>query len=364
MQENRNFLTEQIITYLGNKRGLYRHVEEEIIRIQKELGKSKTRNVDLFSGSGIIARMMKKYSSTLIVNDLEDYSRIINECYLTNIEDFNLSTYNEHKNELLDRMNNGFEAGIITENYSPQDDTNIKHGERVFYTNENAIYIDTARKYIETIDEESRSHFLAPLLYEASVKTNTGGVFKGFYKDKETGIGQFGGTGEFALQRIKGKIEIEKPVLSNFSCEVIIEQEDSNELVKNLRNLDIVYIDPPYNQHPYGSNYFMLNVIANNELPKEISKVSGIPKNWNRSKYNVKKDALTALSNLVKNIDSKYLIISYNSEGFISYKEMVKMLKGFGSLEIREIPYNTYRASRNLSERNLYVEEYLFILKK
>ena len=41
-------------------------------------------------------------------------------------------------------------------------------------------------------------------------------------------------------------------------------------------NLDLVYLDPPYNQHPYGSNYFMLNVIANNQTTK-ISKVSGIP---------------------------------------------------------------------------------------
>ena len=34
-----------------------------------------------------------------------------------------------------------------------------------------------------------------------------------------------------------------------------------NELVKEIEPVDLAYFDPPYNQHPYGSNYFMLNII-------------------------------------------------------------------------------------------------------
>jgi adenine-specific DNA-methyltransferase len=64
------------------------------------------------------------------------------------------------------------------------------------------------------------------------------------------------------------------------------------------------------------------------------------------------------------NIDSKYILISYNSEGYITYDEMSQILNKYGNVEVHEIVYNTYRGSRNLSERNLYVKEYLFILKK
>jgi adenine-specific DNA-methyltransferase len=101
---------------------------------------------------------------------------------------------------------------------------------------------------------------LGPLLSEASVHANTAGVFKGFYKNRHTGVGQFGGSGSDALTRILGRIVLEVPVLSLFECEYEVFQEDANALVHKLRGLDLAYIDPPYNQHPYGSNYFMLNL--------------------------------------------------------------------------------------------------------
>ena len=51
-----------------------------------------------------------------------------------------------------------------------------------------------------------------------------------------------------------------KAGFSNFDSELEIFQEDTVGLSKKLQNLDVVYLDPPYNQHPYGSNYFMLNL--------------------------------------------------------------------------------------------------------
>ena len=48
------------------------------------------------------------------------------------------------------------------------------------------VKIDTIRKAIDSVPESYKKFFLAPLLYEASVHTNTSGVFKGFYKDKNT----------------------------------------------------------------------------------------------------------------------------------------------------------------------------------
>ncbi len=67
-----------------------------------------------------------------------------------------------------------------------------------------------------------------PLLSEASIHANTAGVFKGFYKDRRTGVGRFGGTGSDALIRILGEITLEVPVLSNFECDYQVLQEDAN----------------------------------------------------------------------------------------------------------------------------------------
>ncbi len=43
---------------------------------------------------------------------------------------------------------------------------------------------------------------------------------------------------------------------------------------------------------------------------------------------------------------------------------MEKLLSRFGRVTRRDIPYNAYRASRNLSGREKYVSEYLFLLEK
>jgi adenine-specific DNA-methyltransferase len=108
----------------------------------------------------------------------------------------------------------------------------------------------------------------------------------------------------------------------------------------------------------------MLNLILEYKYPETISAVSGIPENWNRSFYNKREAALQTLEELVKNINAKYAIISYNCEGFIAIDQMKKMLKKLGSLQILETKYNTFRGARNLGMREIYTKEYLFLLKK
>lgn len=361
MMENEKYLTEQIITYIGNKRKLLNEIAEEVENILFQLKIEKAKICDLFSGSGVVARKLKQYSSHLYVNDLEKYSCIINDCYLTNKEDFNEDVYSELYDLIIH-----YEPieGIITENYSPKNTFDIKEGERVFYTHENAIKIDTIRNAIDKIPESYKKFFIAPLLYEASVHTNTSGVFKGFYKSKEKNIGKFGGDGENALDRIMGNIELKKPVFSNYSCQVTVFNKDANVLAEELSGLDITYIDPPYNQHPYASNYFMLNTIVDNKLGNNISKVSGIPDDWNKSLYNKKNEISKVFENLIKNIDSKYIIVSYNNEGFISLDEMQRILSKYGELKTREINYVAFRGSRNLKNRSKHTIEYIFVLKK
>lgn len=365
MQENSEFLTQQIITYIGNKRALIGDIETCVVQIKSELNKKRCVCADLFSGSGIVARMLKQHSETLICNDLENYSYVINSCYLTNKDEFDFQTYNSLKEQILHAADKEKIPGIITENYAPKDEERITKQDRVFYTKENALLLDTYRNLIEQYAEKNfRQYFLAPLITEASIHTNTSGVFKGFYKDKKSGIGTFGGNGKNALTRILKPIELKTPVFSNFNSRVELYQKNTVALSSELKDIDIAYLDPPYNQHPYGSNYFMLNLILKNEITSPASPVSGIISNWNRSEFNIKSKALDSLETIIKNIGAKYCIISYNSEGFISFDEMSDMLKKYGELSTKEIKYNTFRGSRNLNSRNIHVREYLFILKK
>ncbi len=363
--ENPNYLTKQLITYIGNKRTLLDFIGLGLNHVREKLGRNKLSIFDVFSGSGIVARYFKQYSDKLIVNDMEDYSRVINSCYLKNSADVDKKVltdiYMELQNIIISRP---IADGFIKELYAPSDDKDISYGERVFYTTRNAAYLDTARQHIENIAPEFRNLFLAPLLSEASIHANTSGVFKGFYKNRASGVGQFGGNNGDALLRILGDIELKYPIFSNYKCEVEVLQGNSNEIVPEIPQVDVAYLDPPYNQHPYGSNYFMLNLLVNYKKPEKISNVSGIPVDWNRSSFNKRGEAFDSFKDLVEKINAKYLLVSFNSDGFISLQEMIKLLERVGKVEVLETKYNTFRGSRNLKARDIHVKEYLYLVEK
>lgn len=382
--ENTQYLTEQLITYIGNKRSLLSFIGEGVEHVCKTLGKEKLDTFDVFSGSGIVSRFLKQYSDNQYANDMEDYGKIISSCYLANKSEVDSAYLTELHvrlkalctKQLPDFLNDEMTSfksdslpGFISEYYAPHNMEDIHMGERCFYTPYNACYIDCMRKNIsEIVPQELSPFFIAPLLSEASIHANTGGVFKGFYKNSKTGIGKFGGNGANALTRINGHISLPYPVFSNFESRIRVFQNDANILAgeNQVPHVDLAYIDPPYNQHPYGSNYFMLNLIANYRKPDQsiMSRVSGIPKDWNRSLYNKKRMASQTFLELAAKLDTKYLLVSFNNEGFISEEEMVTLLTSVGKVTVLESKYNAYRASRNLNSRSIHTKEYLYVVEK
>ena len=386
--ENAEFLQSQLITYIGNKRALLDFIGQGICEVQAKIGRAKLSCLDLFAGSGIVSRYLKQYASSITVNDLEQYSGIINRCYLRNKSEINIDELQklhaslckkiDRRMAALEKSASGFKsAGFISELYAPASEDNIEKGERCFYTPYNAAYLDLARQLIEKeVSPELRDFFIAPLLSEASIHANTAGIFKGFYKNSKTGRGQFGGNGRNALSRIRGKISLPFPVFSEFDCKSRVFSSDANSLVLDEALydkafttggvFDLAYFDPPYNQHPYGSNYFMLNLIADYQRPdaENISRVSGIPRDWNRSDYNKKRRVAEVFVELVRNVRARFVLVSFNSEGFIPKDEMIELLSSCGKVKVLEADYNAFRGSRNLSGREIHVKEFLFLVEK
>ncbi|MFT3882694.1 MAG: DNA adenine methylase [Gemmatales bacterium] len=363
--ENPDYLSRQLITYLGNKRSLLGNIGLAVEQVKARLGKTKLRVFDAFSGSGVVSRYLKAHAEYLVSNDLEDYAAVTSRCYLRNKSNVDRQSLLK----LVDNLNaqvssDNIQPGFIEELYSPRDDQQITKEDRVFYTQDNARRLDRYRQLIDAVPSEFQDLLLGPLLSKASIHANTAGVFKGFYKNRQTQIGQFGGSGSDALLRIKGQIVLEPPILSRFECDVEVLQQDANEAARHLKNLDLAYLDPPYNQHPYGSNYFMLNLLVNYQRPVEMSRVSGIPTNWRRSGYNVRSRSLRLFQELIETLDAKFLLISFNNEGFISPQEMRAMLNRLGSVNVLETKYNAFRGSRNFDRRAIHVMEQLFMVER
>lgn len=362
------FFTSQLITYIGNKRRLLPFINQGIENIKRKLGKEKLVALDGFSGSGAVSRLLKYHTSELWVNDFEDYCEVISKCYLANKSEVDFDYLDKTIRWLnANKLKHKDKVRFIEKNYAPEDDNNIKPGERVFYTNKNAKIIDNLKSLIfKEISQDTRHFFLAPLIVAASIHTNTSGVFKGFHK--KNGNGWFGGRGENALTRIKKEISLNVPIFSDVECDTHIKKMDINYLVKSAdipAVFDLVYYDPPYNQHPYGSNYFMLNIIANEaeEIPIQDG-ISGIAMDWKRSAYNKYDSATNAMDELIADTPAKYILISYNDEGIIRIDDFKRILNKYGTYELLTKEYNTYRGSRNLNNRNIKVQELLWVLKK
>lgn len=364
-----DFVNQTMLTCIGNKRKLVKHIKQIIVELGEHLGKTKLHIVDGFSGSSVVSRELSDVCESLYVNDMEKYAYLMAKCFLVKPSPDQRQRIEHHihtMNAMAEHKTNMVE-GIICAHYAPANTADIQEDERCFYTRENAVIIDTLRHYIETqVEEELKDYCLVPLLTKASIHTNTAGVFKGFYKGGN-GIGKFGGEGANALSRIMKEIRLEVPMWNtrdDYHC--VCSNQNVNEFIKTIPDhMDVIYLDPPYNQHPYGSNYFMLNVIIDNVEPTDISKVSGIPKSWNKSDYNKRELAIKSMTELLGYATQKshYVLLSYNNEGIIRTEDWVTIFEPY-TVTKKDILYDTFKGCRNLKERSNKVVEILYIIEK
>ena len=365
----KTYYTDQIITYMGNKRKFLTKINDIISHLEEKEGR-KLSFGDGFAGSGIVSRLFKNRASQLYTNDISGYSRTLNECYLSNFSPDELKTIEKYivtANRHADRKTKKYAAPFIHGRWSPLNDS-IKENERVYFTAENGERIDILRNYIETIPLQYRPYLLASLLVECSIHNNTNGQFSAFYKNGS--VGQYGGKNNIDLHRITKPIRLQVPVYSNSPCEVHIDQKDTNEWIKEIPEVDVMYYDPPYNKHPYNIFYFLLDIV--NTWDKSIvipDTYRGQPMHWEKSKYNSSVHAKRALENLIENTRAKYVLLSYNNGGIIPVAELDRILKKHGKLEKIPVEHKTYNRLKGISEykrqhKKNPIQEYFWLLTK
>ncbi|MGB1628932.1 MAG: DNA adenine methylase, partial [Candidatus Thalassarchaeaceae archaeon] len=217
--------------------------------------------------------------------------------------------------------------------------------------------IDAMRELIsnwvdnDMISDTEFSYIMASFMYSVSYVSNTSGVFKGFHKG-------WGGSNGTAQYRICSDIKLRPAIIYDNGQDNISSREDAGLLVDNLSELlgdvpDIVYLDPPYNQHPYGSNYHVLNSIVLWDKPKFPEKItrgtkSAIRLDWRserRSAYNYSIKAAEEFDNLIRKINCKYILTSYSTEGNIPLEKIMNILGSKGSLSVVKREYVRYRVS-------------------
>ncbi len=367
------YLFQQLIPYIGNKRKLLPLIYRSI----RATGVKGGTFLDLFSGSGVVARLAKVLGFRVIANDWEPYSFEINQCFIK-------CNRASRRFKSLGGMNRVFEIlnglepvdGYITTYYCPRDDQSPDPDrERMFFTRYNGRRIDAVREQIAewssqgVIGRLERSVLLAPLIFATSYVSNTSGVFKAYHRG-------WGGRNGTALYRILSRLALVSPVFySNGNQAHQVYCQDALKLVGELPPVEVAYVDPPYNQHQYGSNYHLLNTVALWDKPalnpairagRRIKDKSAIRKDWRRrrSRFCYQGEAEEELFQLIKRLRARFVLLSYSTDGIVPLERLVEILTAFGSVEVTAQRYKRYRVSPTRPSPRPHNLEFVLILEK
>ncbi|CAI3932027.1 DNA adenine methylase [Commensalibacter papalotli (ex Botero et al. 2024)] len=356
--QTKDYLFNQLIPYIGNKRKLLDLIQQTLIASQKGLKTHQGLFIDCFAGTGVVSRLAKTMGFQVYCNDWEYYSQALNIASIQTQQPptyFNQFTYTE----IIQQLNNLPPIeDWVSKHLCPQNDLNYDTAkERMFYMHKNGMRIDAIRQQIAQWDEKElltpiqKACLLAPLLYCACYHANTSGVFKGFHKG-------WGGQTKTALYRIAADLQL-FPIQFYDNCQNNqIFRMDAQALAEQLQHMElpdysIAYLDPPYNQHPYGANYHVLNSIALWDKPDLSPHIiphekSAIRKDWRterKSAYNVRKQATQAYQKLLETLPTQWIATSYSTDGFINLDDMIRQNCEIGELRVFAKSYKRYRVS-------------------
>ena len=332
------------MNYIGSKYSLLDFLETTIEEVTGYKNGDNYVFADLFAGTGIVGQTYKAKGCTVISNDIQYYSYVLNKHYIENIPELDTS--------LLDTLNNLQPVkGFIYKNYCEGSGSG-----RNYFTNENGMKCDAIRIELDRlhssgqINDNLYFYYLASLVHSIDKYANTASVYGAFLKHIKKSARK-----EFQLELL--------PVVSGSIGEAY--NEDINTLVKKIHG-DVLYLDPPYNTRQYCSNYHVLETIARYDNP-ELSGVTGLrDSSSQKSKFCSKRTVAETFEDLIKNAQFKYIFLSYNNEGLMSLDTIKEIMSSHGEYSFFTKEYRRFKADKE-DNRNIAAgstTEYLHCLIK
>lgn len=307
--------------YLGSKQKLLGFIEEVVDKHTEGIDSV----ADIFGGTGVVSNLFRKKGKKIIVNDILRSNYISYQTWFGNqkIDYDKIKNIIKELNELPAEKDN-----YVSENF----------GNR-YFSMENARKIGEIRERIEDyqVNEREKAFLLTSLLYAMDKVANTVGHYDAYRKKMDSH--------EPLFLRIPANYQ-------NRNNEIYC--EDANQLVRKIK-ADLVYIDTPYNSRQYGDAYHLLENIIEWKKPKVVGVAKKmVDRSHIKSHYSTKK-APQAFEDLIQNIDSKYILVSYNnmakkgngrSNAKISNEEIINTLKKRGKVTVFEMPFQVFTTGK------------------
>lgn len=316
---------------------------------------------DVFAGTGVVGRHFKQQGFRVVANDIQYYAYCLNRALLglnrePRFADVPIRPIRrEDRGEAVVAHLNGLPGvkGFVYHHYCPSGDAG-----RLYFTDVNGQRCDAIRLAIESwwleglLTESEYFYLLACLIDGMDRVANTASVYAAFLK-------QLKKTARKPLMVLPLPI-----VFSQYRHQAF--NEDGAQLIGRVA-CDVLYMDPPYNQRQYCTNYHVLETIARYDDP-EVYGMTGLRPHANqKSDFCSKHRALPTLEAMVRQTQARYVFLSYNSEGLMKKTDIVDVLSQYGRVEVASCEHGRFRADVD-RENRVYradrVEEYLFCLEK
>ena len=294
---------------------------------------------DIFAGTGVVAQRALQTYERVVVNDFLHLNNVMYRAFFAPCE------WSEERVQTIINEFNDINPAKIGENYFSKN-----FGGKYFY-HDTAKIVGYIRGRLQALQknltDKEYAVLLASLIYSIDRHANTMGHFDAYHHKTPT-----------AHQFQMRMIEVE-----SFNG-VEIHQEDSNQLARHI-NVDLTYLDPPYNSRQYSRFYHVYENLVQWKKP-QLYGTALKPKEENMSDY-CRNAAFTAFTDLVSHINSRYLVVSYNntyhskstsSENKIKLEQLEEVLNKCGKTQVFNHEFKAFNSGKTEFDDH---REYLFI---
>ena len=304
-----------MIKYLGSKRTLVGAIGRVASAVEARSA------VDLFTGTTRVAQELKRRGMHVTAVDTATYSEVLADCYIAT--DADAIDEAELAEALQDLRRVTPRPGYFTETFC----------ERArYFQPKNGARIDAMRDRIEARYADSPLHgvLLTALIEAADRVDSTTGIQMAYLKDW--------------APRAHNDLELRRPELIPGAGRA--RRGDATVVVDELPRADFLYVDPPYNQHRYFTNYHVWETLVRWDAPEHYGiacKRIDARDEATKSVFNRRHEMPVALAGLLRRARADVVAVSYNDEAWITPGAMLRALRDAGHEDARLVAFDRRR---------------------
>jgi adenine-specific DNA-methyltransferase len=301
-----------MVKYIGSKRVLAPMIE----RLAALLPIASA--CDMFAGTTRVGQAFRRAGVTVHSNDAATYSEALGHAYIAAGADVDRARLREMLEHLAAQTP---VHGYFTETFCVQSR---------YFQPKNGMRIDAIRNEIDRISVTpvERGLLLTSLMEAADRVDSTCGLQMAYVKQWAT--------------RSFNDLELRepRPVAGPAGT---VSRLDANELAPTLDRYDCAYLDPPYNQHSYFSNYHIWETLMRWDSPETYGiACKRVDCRSNKSDFNSKVRAWPAFSRLIESLPTPWIVVSFNNEGYHDLGLVSTLLSEKGYVRTVEVDFKRY----------------------